>query len=719
MRIKIFSLLLLFVSTFAYSQVQPGLVRTIGTSNRHGMPVSGATIKVKGNSQQYLSHHNGSFSLSMNQVNVGEKFQLLNVFKRGYELADKDFLSRSFVYSSHSLLEIVLLSSEEMEKEKQAIEERVFKVAKENYERKLTFLKQEQEQNLITIEDYKANLKVLQDQYDTFEKIIASLAEHYARTDYDRLDSLDVLINTHIISGELDKADILIAQKGNLDERLAVYERHAASNGNGREMLDNLSEELKDLRSDYEKERDDIANDLYNKYTIAISYFDTDNAGKYISLRSDMDTTNIKWMYDAGMFYYNRTGNYDKAADLLKKAAVLSKTQYGGWSIMSAMIIKDLAQCYAALGDNNLTASTYSDAIKISSHFNGMESEDIADIYSSYATFLNKMGDYQNALEHISKAIEIKEKLFNVDNPKMFVTYNNMGMTLYYLKKYNESLEYFNKSLLILERNNINTNANIATLYNNLGTLFYSMSDYDNAEKYLNLALKNRIEIWGTNHRDVANTYNNIGGLYLTKGEFQKALSNFEHSFNIYKEIYGYNTDAALCLSNTGRVYDRMNDFRCIECYAKALSIYWSSSMDKNNDSIKEIANLFYNSYCNGVSKGIDTFQQFFDDFVKRYVILLSVGNQDSPALLYGMQGDYILFGINEWRMNKHESFFSVIKRYSGKRKQIIVYDDSGFNKFTFEDKIGARLQLLYLGEDKVMSLNKEYENWEKRIQEK
>lgn len=715
MKIKLITLLLFVVSTIAYSQNQPGIVRTIGTSNHHGVPIAGATIKVKGNNQQYLSDNKGAFSLSMHHANAGDKFQLLNVIKRGYELADKDFLSRTFAYSSQSLLEIVLISTEEMQKEKQAIEDRVFKIAKENYEKKLTTLKQEQEQGLITIEDYRAKLKTLQDQFDTFDEILSAMAEHYARTDYDRLDSLDVLINTHIINGELEKADMLVAQKGNLDDRIAAYQRHAVTNEAAREMLGKINNELKELHLAYEKERDDIANDLYNKYTIALSNFDIDNAGKYISLRSDLDTANIKWMYDAGMFYYHRTGNYEKSASLLKKAALLYYSQYGGWGMSSSLIIKNLAQCYAAMGDNELTASTYNDAIIVCSHFKGMESEEVAEVYSSYATYLNRMGEYQNALEHITKAVEIKEKFYNHDDPNMFITYNNMGMTLFYLKRHKESLEYFNRCLTIKEKNNMKVDANIATLYNNIGALYSCMSDFDNAEIYLNLALKNRMMIFGEKHKDIANTYNNIGGLHSSKGEFEAALSNYVHSYNIYRDIYGDNTDAALTLSNVGRVYDRMNDFRCVEYYAKALSIYWNSSMNMNNESIKEIAVLFYKSYCNGVAKGaIDTYQQYFNEFVNRYVVLLSVETQDSPAYSQGMRGDYILLGVNEWSMNKPESIFSVIARYGGKRKDILVYDVSGFNKYTFVDRIGARLELLYLGEEKIKSLLKEYDEWTK-----
>lgn len=713
MRVIICTLLLFIVSTIAYSQTQSGYIRTLSSSKRHGSPIPNATIKLKGLANDVVSNKKGTFVLPMTGKKEGEPYQLLNVIKGGYEFADKDFLSRRFAYSSKIPLEIVMISSEELAKQKQEIENRTYITVQKGYEGKIQLLEKQRETGTISIKEYTNRLTELRLQFDNFEAIISDVADYYARVDFEKLDSIDAIISTCILEGDLIRADKLIAQKGSLDERIANYHKHKETNNEARILLDSLTYEVSRQRDSYEKERDDIANDLYNKYTIALSFFEMDKAGEYISLRSEMDTTNIKWMYDAGMFYYYRTGNYEKAASLLKKAAILSNTQYGGWGMLSALIIKNLALCYAALGDNNLTATTYNDAIIICSHFKGMESVDVAEVYSSYATYLNKMGEYQNALDHIAKAVEIKERFYEQDNPKMLITYNNMGMTLYYQKRYEDAMDYFNKSLAILEKNNMKVDANIATLYNNIGTLYSHLSSFDKAEVFLNLALENRKRIWGERHRDVANTYNNIGGLYMSKGEFESALSNYVRSYNIYKEIYGDNTDAALSLSNVGRVYDGMIDYRCVEYYAKALSIYWESSMNKNNETIKETATLFYNSYCNGLKNGmIDFCQQYFDEFIKRYVVLLSVEGQDSPAFSQGMRGDYILLGVNEWSMNKPESFASVITRNAGKPKSLVVYDDSGFNKFTFADRIGAKLELLYLGEEKVSSLIKEYEEW-------
>ena len=712
--------LLLFIVAVipSYAQVQEGYVRTVGTKEHRGRPVPDASVKIKGNINKVLSDDSGHFHLPMDGKREGESYQLLNVIKSGYEFADKDFLCRRFAYSSKVPLEVVLISSAELAKQRQEIEQSTYETVKAKYAIKVDSLERELNSSAITLQVYRERLHLLQKQFDIFDAIIVDIADHYARTDYDKLDSLASLINAYIIEGDLSRADILIAQKGDLNERIATYLRHAETSNYARQMLDSLSEEIAKGRVEYERERDDIANDLYNKYTISISRLELEEAEKYILLRSRLDTTNIKWQYDAGMFLFNRTGQYEKAAAMLRQAALQSKEQYGGWGLSSAKIINGLAQCYAALGDNQMTASAYNDAMIISSHFKGNESVEVAEIYSSYATFLNKMGEHQAAYEHVAEAVKIKERFYGETDPEMFVTYNNMGMALYYLENYAGSLEYFNRCLAIAENKSLCRNTDLATCYNNLGTLYVSLRDYKEAEKYLNMSLAQRVGIWGTKHKDVANAYHNLGALYKACGDDDAAIDSYNKAYGIYREIYGGNTDAALSLLQMGRIYDENRDSECIRCYAEALEIYLNSTMNKNSQIINETANLFYNSYCNGVQAGIieevKRYRHVFDQFAKQYAVLMTVADADSPASLKGMRGQYILVRFNEWDMSTPQSFSSIVAKYSGFPKELAVYNDSGFYKYDFEDRIGARLELIFLGKDKVEFLNKEFLKWGK-----
>lgn len=154
MRIFLLTLLLSSISFLCFAQKQQGYVRTIGTSKYHGKPIAGATVKLKGQTNSVASSKKGTFTLSMNGKKEGEPYQLLNVIKNGYEFADKDFLSRQFAYSSKTSLDIVMISSAELAKTKQEIENNVYETVAQNYKEKTKALEHEATNGAISITVY-------------------------------------------------------------------------------------------------------------------------------------------------------------------------------------------------------------------------------------------------------------------------------------------------------------------------------------------------------------------------------------------------------------------------------------------------------------------------------------------------------------------------------------------------------------------------------------
>ena len=135
---------------------------------------------------------------------------LQSIKKQGYELADPSMIGRKQVFSPTVPIEIVMVNSEELAANKQRIERIAYQKADENYQKKLSVLEQQLKEQEITKDQYRQLLQDLQDKYEKYQALIAGMANRYARTDYDHLDSLDREINICIENGELDKADSLI-----------------------------------------------------------------------------------------------------------------------------------------------------------------------------------------------------------------------------------------------------------------------------------------------------------------------------------------------------------------------------------------------------------------------------------------------------------------------------------------------------------------------------
>ena len=212
MRNPFILLLLLFALPLAVcaQAVQQGYVKTIGRPGKPGVPLSGVTLRVKGVGNAVLSAEGGRFSFTAPDKRNGDAFVLLSVRKNGYELKDRSLIGRQQVFSSQVPVEIAMVDLRQLEADRQRIERNAERVAEENYQKRAQEIEQQMKENKITAERYRQELQSLQDHYEKYLSLIGEMADRYARTDYDQLDSIDREINICIENGELDRADSLI-----------------------------------------------------------------------------------------------------------------------------------------------------------------------------------------------------------------------------------------------------------------------------------------------------------------------------------------------------------------------------------------------------------------------------------------------------------------------------------------------------------------------------
>lgn len=202
--------LLAFATSLTFAQTQQGYVKTIGRPDKPGVVLSNVVIQAKGMLNPVISDENGAFSIMVPEKNDGDPIVFLRIQKSGFELKDKDFIGRQHVCSSRVPIVIQMVDLYQLAKDKQRIEDNAYRVAEENYQKKLTELEVQKEEGEITAEKYRQELLGLQDKYEKYLSLVSDMADRYARTDYDALDSIDYQINLCIENGELDKADSLI-----------------------------------------------------------------------------------------------------------------------------------------------------------------------------------------------------------------------------------------------------------------------------------------------------------------------------------------------------------------------------------------------------------------------------------------------------------------------------------------------------------------------------
>ena len=243
-----------FLGLPGFAQTQEGYVRT-----ENGIAISGVTLRPVGNRNAVTSDQNGHFVLELGgSLKEGDSFRFSYVHKKGFEPLDKGLLDCQFIVSSSVPVEIVLISSKQLIKTKEEVERQARKNAEKKYKKQLKNLRKQLDDQIISINDYNIEKQRLDWQMESFETLIAAMAEHYARTDYEHLDSLNTAINKCIIKGELEKADSLINTKGDVKPRAYENIEKGKRLHEAEVLLDSISTvingELDCIRKNREKE---------------------------------------------------------------------------------------------------------------------------------------------------------------------------------------------------------------------------------------------------------------------------------------------------------------------------------------------------------------------------------------------------------------------------------------------------------------------------------
>ena len=297
MKRLLFIILASFIVFVASAQIQHGFVKTIGRPGNPGLPLENVTIQMVGMVNATTSSATGEFQLSAYNKKDGDAIKLLRVQKNGYELKDKDMIGREMVFSSHVPIYITMVDRQQLEADKKRIEGNARRVAEKNYQKRREEIEEENQKHKLSAEKYRQELNDLQDKYEKYLALIGDMADRYARTDYDNLDSIDVEVNICIENGELEKADSLIRT---VFDPETVLERNRAAKKE-------IADRIKFAQAVIEKANEDkeaIIKDI--EYALQIANLSENIAKEYMSINE-----------------------FEKAIDCLRMSLDLKTTIYG------------------------------------------------------------------------------------------------------------------------------------------------------------------------------------------------------------------------------------------------------------------------------------------------------------------------------------------------------------------------------------------------------
>ena len=543
---KRFLLFVLMAASFSLSataQTQQGYVKTRGKLSADGKTIIAG--KRLGNALVTIeklspvkSGTNGTFSFAL--PSGTNRYRLQNAELKGYVLADPDAVKQTHNYSKDLPLIVVMEDKAQREADLEAARKSVRNVMKREIRKKQDELDSLRDAHAITQAKYDSLMRDFWEFRQSSEKLVSEMAERYVSTDYDQLDDFNRQVQAYIESGQLTKADSMIRTKGSLEERFNRVKQYEATNAQREAEILQQQETLEKSRQYSQKEKEDLANDLYRQHLIFLQQpMMQDSALLCLKLRADLDTTNVDAVWDyAGLSYeQKRFPEAEKYTSIFLHAV-----------------------------------SNKNDVSKI-----GAGQDGLGNLYFS-------IGDYANSERYLKLALENYEKLYT-SNPDAYradiaMAHNNLGVLYYILNDYTNSIKYHSLALENRERLFASSpktyRSDLAMTQFNIGILYCDLNSYTNSEKYLVLALENYEKLFADNPdaycADLAMTqaslgilYNNLND-YVNSEKYKKlALENYENLFAINPDAY--RADLAGEQNNLGQLYNDLHDYAQSERY--------------------------------------------------------------------------------------------------------------------------------------------------------
>ena len=566
------------------AQTQQGYVKTIGKPGKKGVALSGVTVRVKGEHNAVVSKADGKFSMTMPGKKNGQPYTLQQVQKAGYELNEKGVVGRQYAFSSTVPLTIVMVSTAQLQADKQRIENNAYKTAEKNYKAKMAKLEKQLQEKSISEEQYRAELQDLQDKFEKYQNLIDELAEHYAHTDYDVLDEKEAEVNILIENGELERADSLIHTlfdpidviKRNKEALTRLDQTIAGAQG----IIDQANADLAAVLKKQEKD----AEYLYQLYTIALAQFDNEKAARYIQTRAELDTTNVVWQYEAGQFLNEYMADYDTALMLLNRGLRQTQSQFNEDSQINAAFYQIIGGIYYEQGGYDEALRHYQRAVGIYIERDDIANPIFASICSDVGLMHQQLGEYDSALEWYGMAMDAFENVFGEEDHRTGTTYHNIASVYSDLGNYSEALEWYNKALAVYEHDLGAEHLETAGCYHNIGSVYDHLGDYEQAMEWYVKALAIREKLLGQKHPLTALSYNNIGVTYIHMDDYALAMDYCQKALAIREQILGVDHPlTAATYHNIGSVYEKQEEYeQAMAYYNKALDIKVREMGDNN-----------------------------------------------------------------------------------------------------------------------------------------
>ena len=521
----------LLFATAVFAQTQKGYVKTKGRMvNGQLVPgegLKGATVAVKGRTPVLVNKDNGEFSFPMRD----DQFSFDSVNKKGYQLIDADACSRVYKLSGNPIY-FVMETPEQQLQDKLNAERKIRRNLQKQLQEKEDEIEDLKAQKMISDEEYRQALQRLYAEQESNEQLISDMAKRYSELDYDQLDEFYRQVSYCIENGELTKADSLLNTKGDVMQQI----EEAMQKG---KVIQDQKKKLKKAEAVLAANIDELAKRCYSYHETFLAQHLVDTAAYYLELRASLDTTNVAWQGDAGLFLESYIADYDKALDYYRLGLRQARLQFGEEDETTAAFYSSIGIIYYYEGDFETAMEYLTRSFEIRKSIFGETNPGVAECYSNIGSIYFSYGDEDKAMEYFKKGLTISKACYGENHIDVAACYINLGVLYSRLNDFDEALDCFDKALKIKEPVFGKESADAGYIYLQMGIVYEKMRDVEKAMEYYETARNACESTLGKMHPTLGLIYYNIGSTYANKNNYDEAMKYLTQSLSIFETVVG------------------------------------------------------------------------------------------------------------------------------------------------------------------------------------
>lgn len=442
MRLALFPLLSLAFLSVSAQTLQQGVVKEYNEKAQK-TPLAGVELNVRSASSTVSDNH-GDFSLNFLTLKPGDKINVRNIEKMGYEIFNKEAVEQ-WILSPTVPFVIVMCRVEKFKAIRDNFEKNASKNYKRQYDKELAMLEKLKADGKIKEEEYRRKLAEVQETFDAQMDNLDNYIDRFARIDLSELSETEQEIFELLQAGNFDEAIRKYEEQNLTDKYLEGLSRKEAlttsiaklteleattTDANAR-LLESISRQIETLMLSGTKANNDKALDLYLKI-------------------AETDTLNIDWQLRTGKHLMKYQGNPSGALPYLERA--LQTAERNGDDVrLLAVCYGNMGNAYLMLARHDEAERCYMKGLDIRVKNFGEDDGDVSLSYHSLGNLYENKGAYDKALEYYDKSRAISEMVWGPESAEVASDYNNIGNIHARKNDYAKALDYYSRALAIRE----------------------------------------------------------------------------------------------------------------------------------------------------------------------------------------------------------------------------------------------------------------------------